>query len=75
VFVGYNITSKCYRLWEPNTKRWGENVNVIFDETSTYNIFVSKPTHSIELLQVGIGQAPTHIGVTQPLTIGVVGAI
>lgn len=74
MFVGYNITNKGYKLWEPNTKRWGENANVIFYETSTCNIFISKPTHFIELLQVGIKQAPTLVGVTQPLTIGVMGA-
>jgi hypothetical protein len=54
MFVGYNIISKGYKLWKPNTKRWGESVDVIFDETSTYNIFISKPIYSTKLLQVGI---------------------
>jgi hypothetical protein len=74
VFVRYKIISKGYKFWEPNTKRWGEGDDVIFYETSTYNVFVSKLTHFIELLQVGIEQAPTLIAVTQPFTIGVMGA-
>lgn len=54
VFVGYNTTSKGYKLWEPNTKKVKESVDVTFDETSTYNNFAPKPTHFIKLLQVRI---------------------
>jgi hypothetical protein len=50
-----------------------ENANVIFDETSTYNNFIPKTTHSIELLQ-GAKQALTLTRVAQPHIIGEVGA-
>ncbi len=50
VFVGYNTTSKGYKLWEPNTKKVKENANFTFDETSTYNNFVPKLAHFSKLL-------------------------
>jgi hypothetical protein len=52
-----------------------ESVDVIFDATSTYNNFVLKPPHSIELLQVGAKQAPTLTRVAQPHIVGEVGAM
>ncbi len=52
-----------------------ESVDVIFDETSTYNNFVPKPAHSIELLQVGPKPTPTLMRITQLHIIGEVGTM
>ncbi len=52
-----------------------ESADVIFDETSTYNSFVPKPAHFIELLQVGTKQAPTLTKIAQLHTVGEVGAM
>ncbi len=49
VFIGYNITSKGYKLWEPNTKKVKESVDVTFDETSTYNSFIPQPANFSKL--------------------------
>jgi len=54
VFVGYNTTSKGYKLWEPNTKKVKESAHVTFDETSAYDSFAPKPAHLSKLLQVGV---------------------
>ncbi len=75
VFLRYNTTTKGYRLWEPKTKKVKGSVDVIFDETSTYNNFVPKLAHSIELLQVGTKPAPTFTRKTQPHIVGEVGAM
>jgi hypothetical protein len=75
VFVGYIITSKGYRLWEPNTKKVRKIADVIFDETFTYNSFAPILAHSTKLLQVGSKRTLTLTRVAQLHIIGVVGAM
>jgi hypothetical protein len=75
VFVGYITTSKGYKLWEPNTKKVRKIVDVIFDETFTYNSFAPIPAHSTKLLQVGIERTLTLARVAQLHIVGVVGAM
>ncbi len=52
-----------------------KNYYVIFDQTFTYNSFLPIPTHFTELLQMGIEQVLTLIGIAQPHIVGVMGAM
>jgi hypothetical protein len=67
-----SLQPKVINSKNPLQKKVRTIVDVIFDETFTYNNFAPIPTHSIELLQVAIEQALTLVGVAQPHIVGVV---
>ena len=44
IFVGYSENSKAYRIYFPGFKKIGISRNVTFDEDTTYNKSIKKPT-------------------------------
>ena len=38
IFIGYSDTSKAYRLWDINSRKIVENIDVLFDEMRVQNL-------------------------------------